>query len=261
MAEEQGQWLSDILKDTSRLQSGVLNLIHSPCGSGKSSWCFDILAPRVKEKHKIVYLIDTISGKEQFLKREDTQHYDEHWREIIKGEWGFFLTQKIVVMTYAKFGSLAKRDVNFGHSFEYIVCDEAHSLIMFQYFSEDMSNCHRIAREQLQSICFASKVKVVAITATPQLVRSGFRVNFNEVLSEEEIKSLKTYPTDNIEYFTNIKELLRQRTSSGGKGILYTQRIEDMIAFETIAAEYVNVGAICMRVSLREKRVEKGIRS
>ena len=49
--------------------------------------------------------------------------------KIIKGDQLTIpLDNKIVVMTYAKFGVLAEKFPRFGYDFELILCDEIHSL-------------------------------------------------------------------------------------------------------------------------------------
>ena len=62
---------------------------------------------------------------------------------------------RIVVMTYAKFGVLAQKYSDFGNSFEVILCDEIHNLPRFSAFISHNPNdtpyqklfrslCHRL---------------------------------------------------------------------------------------------------------------------
>lgn len=82
---------------------------------------------------KMVYLIDTRNGNTQLvLKHKRTAFYTDDWVERVKDNSPWFgeaaHDNKIVVMTYAKFGVLAEKYPRFGYDFELILCDEIHSL-------------------------------------------------------------------------------------------------------------------------------------
>ena len=50
------------------LQAGKLNIIKSPTGSGKSYFALTAIPQTLTDAtHRLVYLIDTINGKEQIL--------------------------------------------------------------------------------------------------------------------------------------------------------------------------------------------------
>lgn len=99
--------------------------------------------------HKIVYLIDTINGKEQILQNYNARPLYHMWENELDGitfDNDMFETdRRIVIITYAKFGVLLDRDPDFHKHFDYIICDELHSLIRFQYFSRQ-PNYHSIAK-------------------------------------------------------------------------------------------------------------------
>ena len=67
--------------------------------------------------HKIVYLIDTINGKEQILQNYNARPLYRMWENELDGinfDNDMFETDKrIVIITYAKFGVLLDRDPDF----------------------------------------------------------------------------------------------------------------------------------------------------
>lgn len=103
--------------------------------------------------HRIVYLIDTINGKEQILQNYNARPLYRMWETELDGinfDNDMFETdRRIVIITYAKFGVLLDRDPDFHKHFDYIICDELHSLIKFQYFSRQ-PNYHSIAKRGLE---------------------------------------------------------------------------------------------------------------
>ena len=106
------------------IKTGVMNVIQAPCGSGKSYFALHTLPETVSRNSKLLYVIDTINGREQKLKEENTTPYGTGWEELIRRgtqEWegigepfyDFYDEDKIVVITYAKFGVLAERYPDF----------------------------------------------------------------------------------------------------------------------------------------------------
>ena len=102
------KYLSEAVR-SEEIQIGQLNLVEAPTGAGKTTWALDTLAEEVSDKHRMVYLIDTVNGKEQLLQHESTTYYDRGWQEIVNSGIVYFGEKKVVVMTYAKFGVLAER--------------------------------------------------------------------------------------------------------------------------------------------------------
>lgn len=52
------------------IKTGQLNLVEAPTGAGKTTWALNTLAEEVTDKHRMVYLIDTVNGKEQLRQHE-----------------------------------------------------------------------------------------------------------------------------------------------------------------------------------------------
>ena len=151
--------------DINEIKSGQLNLIEAPVGSGKSHFALNVLPKELNDKHNMVYLIDTVNGKQQLQRQDNVGDFNALWKELVENGIAYFGEEEIIVMTYAKFGTLAAEDGDFGMNLELIVCDEVHNLVRFQYFGKgDGINPHMIAKKQIEKIIKKStKTKVVAL--------------------------------------------------------------------------------------------------
>lgn len=228
------------------IKTGVVNVIKSPCGSGKSYFALNKLPETVSRNSKLLYVIDTINGREQKLKEKNTTPYGTGWEELIKNgtqEWegigeapfDHYDEDKIVVITYAKFGVLANRYPNFGYQFEVIVCDELHSGVEMVNFKKDQNgiNYAKIAIDRLKEIVTRSQTtKVIALTATPTRAIKAFRGHINNIHVDEDVFR---YLTNKIVTYRNIDIPLAE--VNGKRGIIYTAHIKDMIAIQERAAK------------------------
>lgn len=147
------KYLSQLVSP-SMLSQNKLNIIKAPTGSGKTYFALTAIPSAVEDPaHRIVYLIDTINGKEQILQNYNARPLYRMWETELDGinfDNDMFETdRRIVIITYAKFGVLLDRDPDFHKHFDYIICDELHSLIKFQYFSRQ-PNYHSIAKRGLE---------------------------------------------------------------------------------------------------------------
>ena len=118
----------------------------------------------------MVYLIDTRNGNFQLVtKNPKAEFYSDQWREAVSDNSPWFGEaihgNKIVVMTYAKFGVLAEKYPRFGYDFELILCDEIHSLPKFRSFQSKSgdNNTHVAAQRRLEEIVNNSQVLVIAL--------------------------------------------------------------------------------------------------
>ena len=187
--------------------------------------------------HKIVYLIDTINGKEQILQNYNARPLYHMWETELDGinfDNDMFETDKrIVIITYAKFGVLLDRDPDFHKHFDYIICDELHSLIKFQYFSRQ-PNYHSIAKRGLERAVRNDHTKVVALTATPTQVENEFDTpQYRLPIDDNEIIH---YETQCVLNYTNLKDTLKG-ISPDKTGLLYVAHIRTMKQLEQTARE------------------------
>lgn len=228
------------------IKKGVLNLVFAPVGSGKTYWALNELLKTVSKPYKMVYLIDTVNGKEQLLKNENTEYYSDNWRETVEKNiiwFGEAVTgNKIVVMTYAKFGKLAESYSDFGYAFELILCDEIHNLPRFSFFNSRNSNdtqYHKIAKKRLENIINQDKVKVIGLSATPRRAEQ-LNCPFQYISVDEDVRQ---FEVNKIILYTNPKLLLNE-LSPKEKGIVYIGHVTkikefwaeaEKLGFKTIA--------------------------
>lgn len=123
----------------------------------------------------MVYLIDTAAARDQLLQDESLfAFYDREWRTGVQDELLDFVDNRIVVMTYAKFGALITYFPKLKERFEVIVCDEIHNLPAFAAISNEGENYHQKATNALEEIVKYTKTLVIALTATPEEAKKFF---------------------------------------------------------------------------------------
>lgn len=144
------KYLSELVKPD-MLAKDKLNIIKAPTGSGKTYFALTAIPAMLHDAlHKVVYLIDTINGKEQLLRNYNARPIYRGWAGEVSEEGIFFVgDERVVIITYAKFGYLLEQEPDFHTHFDYIICDELHSLIEFQYFAAQ-PNLHSVLREAYQ---------------------------------------------------------------------------------------------------------------
>lgn len=222
-------WLSEAIHEE-ELKKGALNIVEAPVGCGKTTWALDSLSTRVSKPYKMLYLIDTVNGKEQLLRRENTQYYSEQWLKFAKEDPEWFgerlAADKIIVVTYAKFALLARVD-GFVSMFELIVCDEIHNLPKFSHFIAPNTmaiNLHKEAKEKLTEIVKAGHTLVVGLSATPQRAIDGMECLKNTVTVDERVRHWETAET--IPYANALETI--KRIGAQKKGLYYVTTIQEM---------------------------------
>lgn len=229
------KWLAEAIH-MENMQSGVLNLVHAPVGCGKTTWALNCLAQTVSNKNRMLYLIDTVNGREQLVKHEDTALYDKDWKERILNDMVDFENAKVVVMTYAKFGVLADWYPEFGYNFEIILCDELHSLPRFSSFLHKPQDkqYHAIAKKRIEEIVNRSSlVKVIGLSATPERLERGLDCRIQYLPVDEDVRQLET---KKIIPYTNIDNLI-DSFSKEETGLIYVSHIRKMKALVEAARE------------------------
>lgn len=231
-------WLSEAIHEE-ELKKGALNIVEAPVGCGKTTWALDSLSTRVSKPYKMLYLIDTVNGKEQLLRRENTQYYSEQWLKFAKEDPEWFgerlAADKIVVVTYAKFALLARVD-GFVSMFELIVCDEIHNLPKFSHFIAPNTmaiNLHKEAKEKLTEIVKAGHTLVVGLSATPQRAIDGMECLKNTVTVDEKVRH---WETEEMIPYVNAVETIK-RIGKQKKGLYYTMKVVDMKKMVQVANE------------------------
>ncbi len=228
------KYLSELV-DCSALQKGQLNVIKAPTGSGKTYFALNYIPSLTNDAlHNVVYLIDTINGKEQIVRNyKATSEYYGWSKEVESGGMWFEPDNRVVVITYAKFGVLFERNIEFYKNFSYIICDEIHSLLRFQNYSKK-PNYHSIARQVLEQAVKQKSGIVIALTATPDTIKNQFNAPSAEIAINQE--ELIQYDIKQVEGYTNPITAL-SKVDMGTVGLCYFSRIHQMIEFEQKAKQ------------------------
>ena len=228
------KYLSELV-DCSALQKGQLNVIKAPTGSGKTYFALNYIPSLTNDAlHNVVYLIDTINGKEQIVRNyKATSEYYGWSKEVESGGMWFEPDNRVVVITYAKFGVLVEQNIEFYKNFSYIICDEIHSLLRFQNYSKK-PNYHSIARQVLEQAVKQKSGIVIALTATPDTIKNQFNAPSAEIAINQE--ELIQYDIKQVEGYTNPITVL-SKVDVGTVGLCYFSRIHQMIEFEQKAKQ------------------------
>ena len=236
------KYLSELV-DCSALQKGKLNVIKAPTGSGKTYFALQHIPSMTEDAvHDVVYLIDTVNGKEQILQNYNAISEYRNWhKEIEAGGIWFDPNRNVVVITYAKFGVLIEKCPDFYEHFSYIICDEIHSLLKFQYFCQ-RPNYHSVARAGLERAVKDGKAVVIALTATPNTIYKEFHAPATEIPIDQ--TELIHYEVQQTVGYTNLDSVLSE-IEVGSVGLCYFSRITQMIAFEA-EAKAVGFSPICI---------------
>lgn len=218
------KWLSEAVHEEA-LQAGALNLVKAPTGCGKTYWAAHFLVRRASNKNRMVYLIDTAAARDQLLQDESLfAFYDREWRTGVQDELLDFVDNRIVVMTYAKFGALTTYFPELKERFEVIVCDEIHNLPAFTAIPNEGENYHQKATDALEEIVKYTKTLVIALTATPREVEAHFRGPVRHIPVESD---LRQYEVKNVWKFRGWKALLLC-IDSKQKGLFFTTHIRQV---------------------------------
>lgn len=226
------KYLSDLV-NCAILQQNKLNIIKAPTGSGKTYFALQHVPTLTSDAlHKVVYLIDTINGKEQLLQNYNAISDSRGWyNEIAEDGIWFIPDERVVIITYAKFGVLLERESDFYNHFSYIICDELHSLIKFQYYSR-RPNYHSVAKVGLENAVKNSAAIVIALSATPNEIKNEFNAPLFEVPFDQ--TDLIQYSVNQTVSYSNLDNVFPQ-LEKGSVGLCYMSLITQMKTFENRA--------------------------
>lgn len=236
------KYLSELV-NVDMLENGKLNVIKAPTGSGKTYFALSYIPSLLNDAiHKVVYLIDTVNGKEQILQNYNAIPEYRGWKDqIIEGGIWFVPRNDVVVITYAKFGLILEEHPDFYNHFSYIICDEIHSLLKFQNFSL-RPNIHSVAREGLEKAVKRGRPTVIALTATPDSVYESFNSDTVEIFVDQ--TELIHYEVENTVGYTNLDSVFFD-VEVGSVGLCYTSRISQMKRIEE-RAKNAGFNPICI---------------
>ena len=237
------KYLSEVI-DINTLRKRQLNIIKAPTGCGKTYFALNTIGSLCENAyHKAVYLIDTINGREQIERKyENVSKVNWEWIKVVadNGIW-FEEDQRIAIMSYHKFGKIVAENFDFYNSFDYIICDEMHSLINFMNFERKPNAC-TIALNGLKRAVLNDRTIVIALTATPNAIIENFFNDYNDEIANGwyevpiDQSELRHYEPKRVEPFTNIKEVLRVQ-SKEQTGIVFMEHVKPMKEIDAFAKE------------------------
>ncbi len=227
--------ISDLISSPSVFRSGRINIIEAPVSSGKTFFALTALPEWGGSPEKVLYLIDTTNGELHIQRNMITQAVDRNTYAFYdyntKHIWGEQRSDNMMpVMTYSGFGSeLRKAHSGFRLSdFEYIICDEMSNLVRYQDYDGNNANLI-IAEQKLREIVSEGKVKIIALSATPQKIREHFPDLYYDVpFDKSDMRRLETF--HDLPYSCDTKTIL-ERIAKEPKpmtGILYTTQVREM---------------------------------
>ena len=229
-------FLTDVITTPDMLLPGRINIIEAGTSAGKTYFSLNTLPLWAGSPEKVLYLIDTTNGEMQLHLRNtitvgrSTYALADYNSGRIWGEFSQDAADKMPVMTYAGFGAeLKNTNQPFWNQFKYIVCDEMPNLIHYQNFGKKDKNPRgnenlRRVESLLRHICAVSSATIVALSATPQKIRDAFGDLCYDVPFRKE--DVIRYEEEVVARYRSLNPVLLNCV--GKKGILYTERIEDM---------------------------------
>lgn len=220
------KYLSEMV-DVGSLKKDKLNIIKAPTGSGKTFFALTHIPSLTHDAiHNVVYLIDTINGKEQIVSNYNATSEYWGWAKQVDDKFMWFSDDsRIVVLTYAKFGYLCQQYTDFHANFDYIICDELHSLFHFQGFSPK-PNLHSVALMGLRSAVNNNRSTVIALSATPSIVKQRLNAPYQELPIDQDV--LIHYDQEQVIPYTNLDYILSSMDTAD-VGLCYTSHISQMM--------------------------------
>lgn len=238
------KYLSEVI-DISKLHKRELNIIKAPTGCGKTWFALNTIASLCENAfHQAIYLIDTINGREQIKRRyKNVSSVNWEWINVVAddGIW-FEEDQRIAIMSYHRFGMIVAENFDFYNRFDYIICDEMHSLIHYRSFERRPNSC-TIALSGLKKAVLNDRTTVIALTATPNAIIDNFFHDYNDEIANAwyevpiDRNELRHYEPKKKETFTNIREVLRGQ-SKEQTGIVFVEHVTTIKQINAFAVEH-----------------------
>ena len=237
-----GEFVSNAL-DYESFQLGQINLIVANCGSGKSTAVYKTIPEKLNTNvGRILVLIDTVAGKDSFIKEEHAQPFGD-------------FPIKPTIMTYAAFGSKIKKAEIRLKDWDMIVCDEIHNMIvpvriarnkLQKQFPEalpweindmlKMTNYNYIAIEMVSEIARKGEKWVFGLTATPRNLQriAEFEGLINEVKFSQ---ALRAYEIISSFDYTDIETILRAAIPDDRKRVFFFSTVKELKKYKEVLLE------------------------
>ena len=231
------QYLLDYINENQcGFYQGCFNIIQTPCGSGKTFFCMDIICnPNTKyAKNKCLYITDT-----RALAESVRMDY-ERKTGMKASQWNWNLN----VITYQTFANLIRDNngINWLKQYDYIFLDEVHQLFIYskQYDKEkDFTNAkYSLIINGLSNI--AEETTLVCLSATPKplydyIIDRGLGHMIHEVIPATDIRKIKSYVTQTTYETTNMQEIAYNlKLDDDTKVFVFAQTINELKNYERI---------------------------
>lgn len=256
---EEGVFLSEAI-DYDSFRLNKLNLVVAPCGAGKTTAAFEAIPQHLNvSPSRSLILIDTSAGAQSFVNDNYANYYDG----ITGKEWETIFhplpenEQKPTVMTYAFFGALLKRKELDIHNYDYIVCDEIHSLNNYIAMSRGkLKKQYPQAatweiNDMLQMTCFSymalegiwhilkeGTIWVFGMTATPDNLYKNDLSKLEQFINEVQFsQKLHAYSILSKFEYSEIEPILRELVPENHKRLFYFNTIKELQEYKQILIE------------------------
>ncbi len=249
----QGSYIAEAIEFNS-CEKGKINLIKATCGAGKSTAALQLIPEKlnISPNHCLI-LIDTNSGQDSFIKEGAAKYYTLDY-----DRWDFTFTKeenKPIVMTYAAFGSLIKKQEIKADYFEYIVCDEIHTMsypvsmargklrkqfpLALPWEINDMLKItcfNYIAIETIRDWAEKENKWIFGLTATPDDLDRI--TQFDNLINEVKFsQQLRAYEIISSFDYTEIEKILQARIPDERKRLFFFNTVKELEKYKNILIE------------------------
>lgn len=218
-------------------------MVVAETGQGKTTMATQELPQKlgITNKARVLYLIDTNMGRDMLARKDIVQ-------TAFPPE-----ENKIIVMTYAKFGTLLKTYNIWSSMFDLIVADEFHNL--YKYTRIDMARMMKAnpdfspetlsmmlsresanykAMEAIKRWSESQSLYVVAMTATPEVFLEKDKELDNLIQVIQSKEKLVAYEILARFTYINAEEVLVEGAQDGEKRLIFTHTIKQANEFKQL---------------------------
>lgn len=251
---KEGKFLSQTI-EYNEIIRGRLNMVVAETGQGKTTMATQELPQKlgITNKARVLYLIDTNMGRDMLARKDIVQ-------TTFPPE-----ENKIIVMTYAKFGTLLKTYDIWSSMFDLIVADEFHNL--YKYTRIDMARMMKAnpdfspetlsmmlsresanykAMEAIKRWSESQSLYVVAMTATPEVFLEKDKELDDLIQVIQSKEKLVAYEILTRFTYTNAEEVLVEGAQDGEKRLIFTHTIKQANEFKQMVEDNTERKALAL---------------
>ena len=235
------QYLLDYINENEcEFYRGCFNIIQTPCGSGKTFFCMDVICnPNTKYTlNRCLYVTDTRA-------LADSVRLDYEKKTGMKAsQWNWNLN----VITYQTFTNIIhqkKKNSELNEwlkQYDYIFLDEVHQLFIysrnFDKTKKGDNARYSIAIESLETIC--NRTTLICLSATPSplyehIFKCGLGDIVHDIVLPGDVCKIKSYVTHTTQRTIDLHEVVYNlKLDDNTKVFLYCQQVNQMKSYEKI---------------------------